>query len=285
MRAPFLPGLLAALLLCGGRAQVADAAAPFAFGLVADVQYADKDAPARRQYRASLGKLREAVGAFNARPLAFVVELGDLTDGQPSHERGVRDLEAVMAVLRQLRAPLHHAFGSHGYRDTVPFLGVATRGEFADPAAPGWRFVILDGNDDGYAKMSEAQVKWFGEALDRASAAREKVVVFCHYPLLQAMTDHRLANPEGVLREMDRAGCVAAWFDGHEHRGSYAFRNGVHHVNVAGMVDTPDTAAWAVVEVRADGFHETGFGREPSRVMPFGAPMASPSKPAAGGAR
>jgi hypothetical protein len=46
----------------------------------------------------------------------------------------------------------------------------------------------------------------------------ERVICFCHFALLkEAARDHRMARPEPLLEAMDDAGCVVAWFAGHDH--------------------------------------------------------------------
>jgi hypothetical protein len=74
-------------------------------------------------------------------------------------------------------------------------------------------------------------------------------------------------KPEPVLQAMDEAGCVAAWFAGHDHAGGYYTRKGVHHVTLKGMVEAPVSNAYALIELHPGMIRETGFGKEPSREM------------------
>ncbi|NXG45216.1 ADPRM diphosphatase, partial [Psilopogon haemacephalus] len=93
-----------------------------AFGVVADVQYADADdgydfsGCRRRYYRQSLSLLRNAVRAWAAErpPLSFVLQLGDSIDGLNAR-RGEAEgaLAQVLEVLRGLPVPVHHAWGNH----------------------------------------------------------------------------------------------------------------------------------------------------------------------------
>ncbi|XP_068007746.1 manganese-dependent ADP-ribose/CDP-alcohol diphosphatase [Melanerpes formicivorus] len=100
-----------------------EAAPPlFSFGVVADVQYADAEdgydfsGCQRRYYRQSLTLLRNAVEAWVAErpPLNFVLQLGDSIDGLNAR-RGESEgaLARVLAVLRRLPVPVHHAWGNH----------------------------------------------------------------------------------------------------------------------------------------------------------------------------
>lgn len=102
------------------------------FGVLADVQYADKaDKEVEsgvRPYREALGKLERAVDALAAAhedaegpPLSFCMNLGDSIDGHGEGEtdwfaRSVRDLKRVAACFGRLRSsgvPLHHVVGNH----------------------------------------------------------------------------------------------------------------------------------------------------------------------------
>ena len=117
MRSPLLgvrvlPALVALLVLGGvGSAQeepTADAEPLFRFGLVADVQYADKPSAGRRRYAEALGKFAACVEAWNEQPLAFVCQLGDLIDGRGEAEGTRQDLQAVLEVAQRSTAPWLH---------------------------------------------------------------------------------------------------------------------------------------------------------------------------------
>ena len=96
------------------------------------------------------------------------------------------------------------------------------------------------------------------------------MIISCHYPILPD-NSHNLWNDKEVLAVIDQfPGTVAAWFNGHNHAGNYAERNGVHYVTVQGMVDTGDTNAFAVLEVTPGLLTIRGSGRVPNRVMSLG---------------
>ena len=54
---------------------------PFKFGVIADIQFADKDMRINRHYRTSILRLRESVEYFNESPPGFVIQVGDVIDG------------------------------------------------------------------------------------------------------------------------------------------------------------------------------------------------------------
>ncbi|KAI6075563.1 ADPRibase-Mn [Aix galericulata] len=154
-----------------------EAAPRVSFGVVADIQYADEEdgcdfwGRRRRYYRHSLRLLRAAVEAWAAEqpPVAFVVQLGDCIDGVNAR-RGAAEgaLERVLAALRRLPVPVHHAWGNHELynfcRDRLASSGLNSRPATAPAAgppagppgdchayhfspAPHLRFVLLDGYD------------------------------------------------------------------------------------------------------------------------------------------
>ena len=272
----FLTLLSAAVLGCLLGPPQARAEIPPAFGVVADIQYGDKKGSVSRDYRGTLQRLERCVDTLNRQRLDFVIQLGDTVDGYPTNAvASARDLDAVLPIFNRLTAPKYHVVGNHCMN-----VGKETLGQklglksfyyaFTVPSATGWRFVVLDGNDAGYGVISAGQLDWFRTTLAQARQAGEKVVCFCHFPLLkEAAENNRMAKPEAVLAELDAAGCVVAWIAGHDHAGGYARRNGVHHITLRGMVEAPGSTAFARFELGADSLRETGFGNEPGRELPL----------------
>jgi len=151
-----------------------EAAPPlFSFGVIADIQYADAEdgydfgGCRRRYYRQSLQLLRDAVEAWVAErpPLAFVLQLGDSIDGLNSRSGEAEGaLERVLAALRQLPVPVHHAWGNHEFynfsRARLVHTGLNSRPATAMAVPPAgdcqayhfspavrFRFVVLDAYD------------------------------------------------------------------------------------------------------------------------------------------
>jgi hypothetical protein len=62
---------------------------------------------------------------------------------------------------------------------------------------------------------------------------------------------------------------VVAWFNGHHHAGGFAQVEGLPCVTFHGMVETPDTNAFATARFLADRMILAGHGREPSRELIF----------------
>jgi manganese-dependent ADP-ribose/CDP-alcohol diphosphatase len=247
--------------------------APAAFGVIADIQYADKDSRAPRKYRQSLQKLSATVEAFNSHPLDFVIELGDLMDGyQNDTNRSLVDLDAVLPLLGKLQAPLYYVLGNHcitGGRDAVMArlkLGKAYY-DFTRTAAPGWRFVVLDGTDQGYGVIGQMQKDWMKAVLDQAEKNGERVICFCHFPLLVPPAQgHPTKKATEVVELLTNYPCVTGWFAGHDHRGGYVESNGIHFVTFKGMIEAVSNA-YSVVELSTDRIRIEGFGDESSREL------------------
>ncbi len=170
----------------------------------------------------------------------------------------------------------YHAFSRAGFR--FVFLDGTEVSTFAHPrgsAAHETAAGILAGLKAGGRKNAQpwnggigpVQLAWLETQLAGAAEAGEKAILSCHYPILPD-NGHNLWNDAEVLALIDRhPGTVAAWFNGHNHAGNYAERHGVHYVTVHGMVDTPDTNAYAVLEVLPDVLRLRGTGREPDRLL------------------
>ncbi|MBD1382977.1 metallophosphoesterase [Metabacillus arenae] len=266
----------------------------FQFGLVADAQYADIDSKGTRFYRASLDKLTEAVKTFNEHDLKFTVQLGDLID------RNESSFSKILPIYNKVNGPKYHVLGNHDYamdaKSVANLLGM--QNFYYDFGYDGWRFIVIDTNDlSTYAnpidsekyrqsqniyevlKWSGAenaqtwnggvgsdQMTWLRDVLKKSAQAGEKVVVIGHAPI-SPLNVHNAWNDEALVKELESAGNVAAYFNGHNHAGNYAEKNGIHYVNFKGMVETADTNAFSIVRVYHDRLEIKGFDREENRVL------------------
>jgi predicted phosphodiesterase len=259
----------------------AGAAAPgFSFGVLADLQYADKEAANRRDYRGSLAKLDSAAQWFARERLKFVIQLGDLVDG------GLDNLDRVLARWNRLRAPRRHVIGNHdGEIDRATLLKrLKLERGYYQFRAPGWRFIVLDGMDwsvsEGARLLAElrekkepnaqtwngaigdAQRGWLQRTLQHAAAAGERAILFCHFPVLPeaCRREHLLWNWREILDLIESVPAATAWFSGHDHLGGYAARAGIHHVTVPGVVENNIGDAARVVDVFRDRLVIRGQG-------------------------
>jgi manganese-dependent ADP-ribose/CDP-alcohol diphosphatase len=266
------------------------------FGVIADCQFAAVPTEGSRFFSYSWLKLRNALDDFNARGVSFVVHLGDLVD----RDSGSYDI--ILPGFEHSKAPVRFVLGNHDL-DAAPEpqagllgrLGIGL-GYYAFTSGA-WRFIVLNGDELGFnfskdasleseaARLWEALVaakkpnatKWNGglgrKQLDfleaELSAADRKglgAIVFCHFPVLPP-AGHNLWNDEVVVALLEKHPSVKAFFSGHNHAGGYAMRNGIAYLTFAGMVETRDTSAGAVVTITADGIVIDGFGREPDRTI------------------
>jgi manganese-dependent ADP-ribose/CDP-alcohol diphosphatase len=271
----------------------------FEIGLVADAQYADVEPKGTRYYRKSLARLGEAVEHFNGRELAFCAHLGDLID------REWKSFDDITQPFARSRQRWHQLLGNHDFevldadKERVPGrMGMKSRYGSFDHG--GFRFVVLDTNDvSTYAHASgttgraeadrefarvqaaklpqakpwngaigPAQLAWLDRTCAEAQAARRKVIVLAHHPVFPD-NQHNLWNATEVLALLDRHPPVVAWLNGHNHAGAFGERNGVPFLTMRGMVETPETTAFATAKIFADRLVLTGHGREPSRELRF----------------
>lgn len=262
------------LCLMAGRSAAGETNTPsFTFGVIADVQWADKETRGARHYREALDRLEECVADLNGRDLAFTIQLGDLIDGNETPEQTASDLDRVVETFNGLSMPTYHVIGNHCLEAHVKLLQEKLKlkrfyYDFTVSQAPHWRFIVLDGNDAGYGVLGKAQLEWLRQRLALAQNNREQVIVFNHFALLQAAAKHhRMEKPAPVLELINNSGCVAAYFAGHDHAGGYTIDNGIHHITVKGMVEAPKRNAYAIIEISPGKLVETGFGKEPSREL------------------
>lgn len=279
-----------------GRAAGADS---FEIGLVADAQYADIPPHRTRFYRESVARLGEAVEHFNGRGLAFCAHLGDLID------RTWESFDAIEQPLGRSRHVWHHLLGNHDFevmdkmKPRVPGrLGLSRRYRLFKHG--NFDFLALDTNDvstyahpggtrrhaAAAARLAELQaagirqakpwngaigaeqLDWLDRSCRNAQAAGRKVIILAHHPV-QPDGAHNVWNAGEVLERIGRHRNIVAWLNGHNHAGAFAIHDGVPFVTMHGMVETPDTTAYATARILRDRMIISGQGREPSRELVF----------------
>jgi 3',5'-cyclic AMP phosphodiesterase CpdA len=290
----------AAAAVAGGVRAESGAGAPvLRFGLLTDIQYADLEPEGERHYRASIPKLKAAVAALAAAKPAFTLHLGDFID------RNFASFAAVLPLLEPLGQPVRHLLGNHDYSvaDTDKGRVPSTLGmphDYYTFSNSGLRVVMLDttelapykhaaGSEGERAAtaalkrlaatgavnaqpwnggVSATQLGWLERELGAAAAAGERVIVCGHHPLLPA-DGHQIWNADEVVALIDRHPAVIAWFNGHNHAGEEAVRNGVPYLTFKSILHHPEQTAYALVRVTADRLEITGHGREKSRRFPL----------------
>lgn len=274
----------------------------FAFGIVADVQYADKDKVGTRDYRAGKDKLARSVEHFNSEQLAFVVQLGDMIDGGDTAEQ---DLRAAVSVYDGLNAPKYHVLGNHDFSGLDRKAAMAILGmdrAFYEFTVEDWRFIVLDTMDlsieggwdpnslnyqlgrkmldqraaadapnaqDWNGAIGPAQKQWLDYILKDAAARKQKAVIFAHHPLMPPGDRHNLWNDQEIAAFLESHKCVVAWFNGHKHFCEYHYRNGKYYITFDGMVEDAFDRGYAVATVRKDKIDIQSTGKTPRLALPM----------------
>lgn len=266
------------------------------FGVFADCQYCDCETLNSRFYRNSLNKLEEAIQYFNQnKNLEFVVNMGDLID------RDFASFTPLKPILQKSNNSIYHLPGNHDFEvepehlEKVPkLLGLSKM--YYSLEKKGWMFIFMDGTDISFFSADNEKVKqanimseklkaegkpnyhpwnggvgkqqlnWLNNLLQQAKSKNLNVAVFCHYPLLP-FESHALWNQEEVIEVLNKYSCVKLWMNGHNHAGNYAFRNGIHFVNLKGMVESENENAFAEVILNDSTIEIKGLGREEVRTL------------------
>jgi manganese-dependent ADP-ribose/CDP-alcohol diphosphatase len=270
----------------------------FTFGIITDVQYCNCEAEGTRFYRESTWKLREAMNAFRADSVSFVINLGDLID----HD--IESYKPVINILDSSGLKVYSLTGNHDYSVETRYkkrlpVAMPTKEGYYSFVVQNFRFIALNGNEiSSYAGISKAftnqateylktlrdsassnandwnggisvkQLQWLKSQLDESVLKNEKVFLLCHFPVF----------PEGPFnllnyREVDdllvNYHNIIVCFSGHNHSGGYGNFNLIHFVTIKGMVETENLNSFAKVEVYGNRIWITGSGREKSQILAY----------------
>lgn len=280
-----------------GKADAAPASEPeLSFGVIADPQYADAEPKWGRFYRKSLEKLEKAIADLNTKPLDFVATLGDLID------RDFASFASVMPIYAKLKSRHFPICGNHDFEvddaDKGKVLAaIGLERPYYSVIRKSWRFLFLDGTDtavwrygagdartvaakrmleelaaqglphakDYNAGIGKEQLQWVTAELEAAQAAKQRVIIFCHYPVIPAGNPLKLWNDAELVALIDKHPHVAAYMNGHDHAGNYGKHGHCHYLNFKGMVETENDSAYAVVKCFPDRLEVEGYGLEPDR--------------------
>ena len=267
-------------------------------GIVADPQYSTAPEKYGRFFQNSLQKLEEAIETFNKQEVDLVLNLGDTID------EGFQHFEAIMPLFAKLQAPTYHILGNHDFAiDEADKKAVRETlfmpSQYYSIINHSTRFIFLDGTDLAYftenihkekanelaelwdkikgqenarrwnGGVSRMQFSWLETELESSRQNNERVVICCHYPICPTPFKHNLWNDREMLNLLDKHDHIIAWFNGHNHQGNYKLRNGVHHLNFHGMVETKNENAYAIADLSHNSLSINGFGRQPSFSLSF----------------
>jgi len=264
----------------------------FSIGVIADCQYCSAEGKGVRKYSISNIKLEKCVAHLNTMDLAYTIHLGDFID------RDWESFEIVNPIYNKLNMPGFHVLGNHDF-SVADEKKAAVRKKMGMPSAyydfevKGWRFIVLNGNDISFHAYPEAsenyriageyyeqnkiespkwngaigvtQQNWLKAVLGKATKNKEKVVLYCHFPIYPENI-HNLWNAEEIIGIIESYPCVKAYVNGHNHEGNYGMKNGIHYLTLKGMVDT-NKNSYAIIEFYDSHLKVVGYGREENRVL------------------
>jgi predicted MPP superfamily phosphohydrolase len=270
----------------------------FSFGIISDVQYADISPAGNRYYRSSLEKLKDAVTEFRQDSVNFIVNLGDLIEGN------YESFKPVINTLNSSGIKTYHITGNHDYSVESRYLSrlpvyTESREGYYSIIYKKYRLIFINGNEistyahsekimirqaseyianlkktgainaiDWNGGISRKQLDWLTGQLADAADNSEKVILLCHFPIAPDNI-HNLLNYKEVNDIISKYDNIVAWFSGHNHEGSYTVNKNVHFVTFKGMVETKKTNSFAVIEAYNNKLMIKGYGRENSLVLPF----------------
>lgn len=269
----------------------------YSFGVIADIQYADAEKKGARDYRNSLSKLEKCVNEFNRHDLAFVINLGDMID----HD--YISFDKPLAILGNLKTQLYNVTGNHDFEVDDQFKSqvrkrLGNKNGYFDFKINDMVFIVLDGSDVStfsYVKGSEKyntalikseelkkkgfnnaytwnggigykQLEWLRKLLNKADKLNNKVIIFCHWPLLPE-NGTQLWNNQEVLNLINTHPCIVAWIAGHHHAGGYEKSENIHHLTLKGLVEARTETSYGIIDVYSDKLLLKGYGDQNDQVL------------------
>lgn len=263
-------------------------------GLVADPQYTNRPNRKRRHYRKSLIKLKEAIRVFNSTDIDFVQNLGDIIDIDWN------SYDSIIPIYGSLNTDIenYHLLGNHDFSiDSLHkenLLSVLSMPDYYySYVVKGWRFIVLDATDyshysnslhrhdidsvNSYYEYTKAksnhyrwngaiganQQNWLKHELKTAELQKQKVIIFSHMPIRPLGTDENLWNDYEIIDIVENSSCVVAYINGHKHSGGYVFKNGIHYITIAGMIQTRKNS-YGILELSDDSMLIRGYGNQKS---------------------
>lgn len=227
----------------------------------------------KRRYDVARDKMIEAINVFNSvMNLTFVVNLGDLVNNDL-----MWNLKPILDAFNAATPPHFSLLGNHDLRAHNDRFGKNNKTQerflmrklglqkwFYSIDCPPFVLLFIDSMvmepESTNRTAKQEHMNWMVSQLELARTNKRAVIVFAHIPI-----GFSTSVMGQTLRSFEH---VTAAFFGHDHRGGYILQNNVHCVTLQGQIETL-TNAFAVVEVFADRMELTGFGRVPTRTLPF----------------
>ncbi len=288
--------VLLALLQLQVHGQEADSS--IHFGIIADIQYADKDDHGSRYYRKSLEKLDTAIAFINRQNVEFTIAFGDFVD------QGIKDLPPVIQRLEELHAPVYNMLGNHDYvaapEKEYLYRHFKMEAPYYTFDKGNWQFIVLNTNElseyatdpgtslrEEWQAMSEnlkekgrknarawnggigkEQLHWLRTQLTKAEREAKNVLILTHHPLFPENGLEALNNRE-ILELITQYTCVRAVISGHHHEGNFAYYKNIPIVTLEGMIETTNQNAFGTIKLDDHRIEISGQGRLTSRGFDF----------------
>lgn len=269
----------------------------FKFGIIADVQYADRENNKTRHYRSSLNKLSEAVDVFNEEKVGFVINLGDFINDN------FQSFDTLISITDKLNMHLYHVLGNHDFsvgedkKDEI-LRKLDMKKKYYSFEKKGWRIIVLNGVDislianakgsreykDGeeiYNKLEKEgvpnaktwngtlgsdQLNWLKKELLISDKKNQEVIILCHFPLYPENSAQILWSPIEIRNIIESHANVKAYLNGHVHESQYFSENNMNYVSFKGMVEKEENA-FAIISVFEDHLEIKGYRKEVDRIL------------------
>ncbi|MEM9418140.1 MAG: metallophosphoesterase [Planctomycetota bacterium] len=247
-------------------------------GLVTDIHYADTPANEKRDTRASLHRVRQAVNAFQKHDVDVVVCLGDLIHSGPDIEAERSYMQTIVAELRQVNRPIYFCLGNHcvdrlAKPEVLEIVGQPTA--TFDATHQGIRLMGLDTcfNPDGspYGRLNsdwrvavlptEQMAQLVGSISERATPT----ILFCHHRL-DAFDDWSLRNAQQLCHSINPHRQVFLVLQGHAHINEVCEIAGRTHITLEPMVGCSAAHnAYSILTIESpQNYRLQGFVSQPS---------------------
>lgn len=263
------------------------------FGFITDIHWALYNNGSPFYYVDGLAQWEEAIAEFNTQQVDFVLNNGDITDGDVGGG-GITStnqqlyMAQMETAAQALTMPYYYTLGNHDM-DTGTKADVAANLSIAPPYyyyfdVNGIRFIVLDScynldqdgsdyaNGDYYQPPDAAdkyipptQRAWLQSTLASASG---KCVVFAHHPFSEPDGDneHQINNSDAVRAILENSGKVINVFMGHEHLNGSNLVNGIpyHKMDDTASQNLSNTT-YAIIDIdEAYNVKVTGYGTQTS---------------------
>lgn len=224
-------------------------------GVFADPHYcmADRRCGTRRPIL-SLGKIREAMGAFREAKVDLCICMGDLVDRGETPEEPIRCLSEAMELIRGSGIPYRIIPGNH---DAALFSNTDFLQRVESPAIPcvmetaTHTLIFLDANfrsdfrsfyEEGVdwkdSNLPPDQIAFLKDALDHAT---KPCVVLLHENLdPNVQIDHIVKNAAVARKIIAESGKVSLVLQGHYHRGCDSIVDGIRYLTLTAMCEGED---------------------------------------------